>query len=181
MTPRLSVCCSSSPLQAANEVTALSIFPVKKRFTRQMAVSGTSAPCRSSAAAAFSMAGRRLPACPSARRGAGRGRGGGGEPRQLRSLLSSPLRRAAGGAGPPRRPGSRQWGGRLPPQPHGRGRRCGAGGGGRTAAAAPPPHVTGPPGGGGGNGGRAGGLGERCAELHRPAPLRSAPLRSAHT
>lgn len=39
--------------------------------------------------------------------------------------------------------------------------------------------MTGPPGGGGGNGGRAGGLGERCAELHRPAPLRSALPRSA--
>lgn len=65
-----------------------------------MAVSGTSAPCRSSAAAAFSMAGRRLPACPSARRGAGRGRGGGN---RGSSAPSSPLLYAEPPAGPARR------------------------------------------------------------------------------
>lgn len=85
----------------------------RRHSPRQMAVSGTSAPCRSSAAAAFSMAGRRhLPF----------GKGG------KRSLLRPPAGR--------RSPGSRRRGGRLPPQPHGRARarRSGAGGGRRSAA-----------------------------------------------
>lgn len=101
---------------------------------RQMAVSGTSAPCRSSAAAAFSMAGRRrLPFSAGGTTAA---------PGKLRARLASTRSRGsrrlgqpavppqAGGPGVARPPGA------AAPWPL-RAARSGAGGRGQTAA--PPP------------------------------------------